>query len=1034
MSNYGSYESLSKKGLSKTEQFSFCILINTNKQLIHIFLSLLLLSTFGTAISAEIISPQEQGLIETLKNQNETISSRKEAAEQLRYFNRIDSVRSVFESIITNKDELLTFRDLMISYAGGYRGNIKKVLINILLDKNEDEKLQHTASSALNNWARSSNSEEDIREVVDSWVTVLNDKDSYSVSFRKYSVLFHLRLTTSGRSQNSITRQKAIQAFLDRILDSDETLDLQQGAAGELFYFNLKPEESKNINAILFKILRNSSNSEALRSLAIGSLSIPNEPGTKDLVSSIVPLLDDTEILESLKVDAINKLGDLAAIDSLVRAIRNDQYSVGIRQTAIETFKQFEDMSDENLSDQEIKEIFGDAIDIALIEAVVQVMLEADEGTQYDGALTILSHARGFPAVFALKGMLILSNNQFANISLEEYKPSANDISLFLDSFFIPRMSSHIASIADNFNIEELRQGYEILRVEHLKLQDHLKKFGIQSKAVPAIKTFRISLDTLKDKLSIKESSWMLRLFKQIPTNVKILVGALIIGGIILPLLWIVILWLRPLWLPKIDDFLKSLGKVKLPSMLGGLEISLPIFLLIRPFSYSSKVLHTWVEFHRESADGRFGRLETVKTRRLHIGLPIHFDNSKEALFLSLPQLRAAMLRQREIILIWSEGGAGKTSIACRIARWGLSTSDDTRLFRHPILPILIEQDILKDGENNSTALIETIRSKLQDLVGVDDRISDSLLCHLLKKRFLLIIIDHFSEMDVANREAILAQYTKLPINLMIVTSRHQEELEGRIKTEIVPARIRGATLTFFFEAYVNARNAEIRSGTDQYQTEKEVSDFEMHSACAELSEIVGTAHITVFLARLFADLVIGRKHGATDFPMPDSIPALMLSYINILNREPAKNGFDHRTVQNDAKTVAWQCICQRLSPGDADIKHVLDALGGTDSEAHLKYLEERLQLIKTIPPRFEKVRFQLDPLAEYLAALHIVDKFGGKVKDWQNFFDELDRISDSRESSEGFLIALNNCAKTEQRDAEIADYVDSRIQEYLQP
>ncbi len=51
--------------------------------------------------------------------------------------------------------------------------------------------------------------------------------------------------------------------------------------------------------------------------------------------------------------------------------------------------------------------------------------------------------------------------------------------------------------------------------------------------------------------------------------------------------------------------------------------------------------------------------------------------------------------------MIVGEGGVGKTSLACQIARWGMGLDEDnTRkpklLASHWMLPVLIEQDLEK--------------------------------------------------------------------------------------------------------------------------------------------------------------------------------------------------------------------------------------------------------------------------------------------------------------------------------------------------
>ncbi len=98
--------------------------------------------------------------------------------------------------------------------------------------------------------------------------------------------------------------------------------------------------------------------------------------------------------------------------------------------------------------------------------------------------------------------------------------------------------------------------------------------------------------------------------------------------------------------------------------------------------------------------------------------------------------------------MIWGEGGAGKTSLACTLAQWAMSDNETQRLSKHRMLPVLIEQEL-------DNPLKETIGGQLQALISEAQAIDNDLLTNLLRQRRILVIVDHFSEMGEATRNKI---------------------------------------------------------------------------------------------------------------------------------------------------------------------------------------------------------------------------------------------------------------------------------------
>ncbi len=195
--------------------------------------------------------------------------------------------------------------------------------------------------------------------------------------------------------------------------------------------------------------------------------------------------------------------------------------------------------------------------------------------------------------------------------------------------------------------------------------------------------------------------------------------------------------------------------------------------------------------------------------------------------------------------------------------------------------------------------------------------------------------------------------------------------------------------------------------------------DDEYSSGCDRLRRMTADKSITALLACLYIDHMIREREGAGGI-LPDSVPRLMLSYLNQLNRSiEAPNKRDDLAVQRDAKAIAWACVEPTYRPNWIKKETAIATLAQTDAgaaPARLEYLEKRLQFLKT-PDSGDLTGVFLDPLAEYLAAAYLVDHYSQQddsTAAWQSFFETLDqKLAKANETPEivrGFLLALRDC------------------------
>ena len=465
---------------------------------------------------------------------------------------------------------------------------------------------------------------------------------------------------------------------------------------------------------------------------------------------------------------------------------------------------------------------------------------------------------------------------------------------------------------------------------------------------------------------------------------VAILVAGLALTG------YLGVLYLRPRWLLKLPS-----SDIDLPWTKWKVPLT-----LVRPLKYRDRVLDAWVEDHWHTAQAEFLRLDTVKRKTIHIPLPVGLDDT--TVELGPDHLAPTFSKKPALLLITGEGGAGKTSLACQIAYWGL----ERHLAKHRLLPVLIETD-LDDG----TTLLEAVRGQLTALAHQADPLPAELVEKLLHRQRILVIVDHLSEMGAPTRQAIAPHLADFPAKALVITSRveEQDRLGSLPKTILRPLQIESNRLWPFMSAYLEAKgNKQDLFADEEYST-----------GCDRLRRMTADKSITALLACLYIDHMIREREGAGGI-LPDSVPRLMLSYLNQLNRAiEAPNKRDDLAVQRDAKAIAWACVQPTYRPNWIKKETAIAVLAQTDATtalARLEYLEKRLQFLKT-PDSGDLTGVFLDPLAEYLAAAYLVDHHSQQENPpaaWQNFFETLDqKLAKANETPEivrGFLLALRDC------------------------
>jgi formylglycine-generating enzyme required for sulfatase activity len=430
-------------------------------------------------------------------------------------------------------------------------------------------------------------------------------------------------------------------------------------------------------------------------------------------------------------------------------------------------------------------------------------------------------------------------------------------------------------------------------------------------------------------------------------------------------------------------------------------------------FQYGLAEVEAWVEAHHQAVARYFAQLITVSERRIHVPLMLRLQApGQQAKLLELePEHLNHTIEdsEAELIVISADGGAGKTSLAVRIAHWAL----EGVLGGKRRLPVLIDRAL----ETNES-LGQRVQHQLEQSIG-SGQLDQELVEAMLRHKRLLPIVDHFSEMPEAARQQLR---DTLPAGLSIITTR-RSDTDGFVErpvTLITPLQISTDRLQSFFLEYLTEQGLNDR-----------LNDNELGPAQNQLRRIVGDKPISVMLAQMFIFDVISKRELGRGL-LADSVPELMLSYVSRLDhgstpqqRRRAGLEITSALVQRALQVIAlaslrqgiagrplYQAIAIRQQRAEQALAAPPPEGLGLDNrrqrQALLDYLVDR-HLLQHPGADLDEFAFPLEALADYLAALRQRDLLESD-QPWQPLIEDLEgRSHAEREGMRGFLLALRD-------------------------
>lgn len=414
--------------------------------------------------------------------------------------------------------------------------------------------------------------------------------------------------------------------------------------------------------------------------------------------------------------------------------------------------------------------------------------------------------------------------------------------------------------------------------------------------------------------------------------------------------------------------------------------------------------LDAWIERRIQQASGAYGRLDSVRQRKICIQLPVRVGELAESEYLSSPtsaDFRALLGGPAPILTIIGEGGAGKSTLAFQLGRWALSDNVETRLAPYRMIPILLDEE--------TSDLLTTVRGMLTEMVGLDE-VDEELVQSLLTHRRLLVIVDGLSERTLDTQRHVCSIHRHASIGALVVTSRKRLDFGATEMTEVRPEKVTDETMFRFVAEYL------YRHGVTKYFPGHVILELGKR-LMSVLEADSQDRQITPLFVTIFIDQAVElRRQNESLDRLPVSLAETIIEHLRRTNPQgfDVPNRVPTDTLLLAVKVLGHCSLMPRFVPRDLfrdDAERTLREHDVSTENANIVQrliengvLEERDRVGTRI------VRFVLDPIAEYAAALYRLDKLRDRQDDWEEWADEVSSTEGYPQEMMGFLRALENC------------------------
>lgn len=437
--------------------------------------------------------------------------------------------------------------------------------------------------------------------------------------------------------------------------------------------------------------------------------------------------------------------------------------------------------------------------------------------------------------------------------------------------------------------------------------------------------------------------------------------------------------------------------------------------------------LDVWVERRLDMVRAAYERLDLVQQRRVWIELPIRRSERDGGDLIASPQaadFRRLFAGGSKVIMIVGPGGTGKSTLAVQIGRWALADDDLKRLAAHRMIPILIREE--------TDDLLSTITGSLREMAGQVET-EDDIVASLLEHGRLLVIVDALSERTAETQAEVCSIQRRVPINALVVTTRRALDFGATPAIELRLEHISVETLIYFLTEYLRrTETAELFPGR---------SALQLGERLLQVVESGGSAlGVTPLFITLFTDQAVElRRRGLGLEALPPSVPEIIVEHLRRTNPQGPEvpNRVADETLVRAARVLANSSLADHFVPRDFfhddALAQLRQTVGDVDADRIIRRLADNGVIQVRDRGGIVMLRFTLDPIAEYLAALYRIEACRGDPHKWGDWLDQIVRLPGYPGDLRGFLAALENCIVAYGSDVGVPTEVNSRLAAALQ-
>lgn len=459
--------------------------------------------------------------------------------------------------------------------------------------------------------------------------------------------------------------------------------------------------------------------------------------------------------------------------------------------------------------------------------------------------------------------------------------------------------------------------------------------------------------------LSIRPDSWWE--YKQVQTAFAVFIAYY---GF-----WFALWGLFPLQFIRVykTDLFMMLAELKPPlkQILQVLDLLVPFRLLV----FTPHVMNAFIKEHKENLKRSFRQSETVKQRGHYVPLPLRVSIAGREELIDRPDARLLdriFKPPRAFIQITGPGGAGKTTLAVALGNWLFVPLKDSKAR----IPVIIDSD--------TSDLLNTVMELLTAWLPYE-RIPASLVKYMLKKKRLVIIMDALSERKTDTQEHFKKIHNLVAANALVITSRREINIQDKDNIKLSPNSLDAASLVHFVnECLKQHKHHPVQDEQDRLAFAAKIADLVESNRHYAL--------VLPVLVRLIIDNALSKAGcyesvAALIEDTPAHIPQVYFDYLIRMNPtySTASNFLHDYQVIEVAGLMAISALNERFEPGDFKEATIYGLLSKDPQyngiDVVQRFLDNDIITRRRSLGNFY-LRFNLDPLAEYLGASRLYDEY----------------------------------------------------------